>query len=207
MALGSIANVERALTNATRNRDASKDLATTADYAARIDQSNLFAEAQTFDGAVIFTSTVENVKEYVSAPVDSGTVIAVGDLIYYDTDDAKPASSLADAGTEAANQEAFHDAFLGIALDASADGETADIRVATKGRFTFTCPSATFEVGALIGASENAGGDALEAQQVEGVATANLAIGRCSSRVNPAATTVTVDVVSTVMYGGPQAMA
>lgn len=143
----------------------------------------------------------------VVLPVDSATEIEIGDLVYLDTDDAKPAGSLADAGTEAANQEAFHDAFAGVAMQRSRAGDTDPIRVATRGVFEFPCPSATFEVGALIGASENGAGDALEDQQVEGVATANLAIGRCAKRVNPAATTVLVDIVATISHGGPQTMA
>ena len=143
----------------------------------------------------------------VVLPVDSATEIEIGDLVYLDTDDAKPASSLADGGSEAANQESFHDLFAGVAIQRSRAGDTDPIRVATRGVFEFPCPSATFEVGALIGASENGAGDALLDQQVEGVATANLAIGRCAKRVNPAATTVLVDIVATISHGGPQTVA
>jgi hypothetical protein len=143
----------------------------------------------------------------VVLPVDSATEIEIGDLVYLDTDDAKPSSSLADGGSEAANQEAFHDLFAGVAMQRSRAGDTDPIRVATRGVFEFPCPSATFEVGALIGASENGAGDALLDQQVEGVATANLAIGRCAKRVNPAATTVLVDIVATISHGGPQTVA
>ena len=143
----------------------------------------------------------------VVIPVDSATVIEIGDLVYLDGDDAKPASSQADAGTEAANQEAFHDLFAGVAMQRSRAGDTAPIRVATRGVFEFPCPSSTFEVGALIGASENGAGNALEDQQVEGVATANLALGRCAKRVSSAATTVLVDIVATISHGGPQVMA
>ena len=143
----------------------------------------------------------------VVIPVDSATVIEIGDLVYLDTDDAKPAGSQADGGSEAANQETFHDLFAGVAMQRSRAGDTAPVRVATRGVFEFPCPSAAFEVGALIGASENGGGTALLNQQVEGVATANLAIGRCAKRVNPAATTVLVDIVATISHGGPQVMA
>lgn len=145
--------------------------------------------------------------ETISLPVDSATVIAIGDLVYLDTDDAKPASLLADAGTEGANQDAFHDLFAGRAMQASASGETSPIIIATRGRFIYACPSATFEVGTLIGASENGAGNALLNQQVEGVATANLAIGRCSKRVAPAATSVELEIVSTILYGGVQTVA
>ena len=136
--------------------------------------------------------------------VDSSTVIEIGDLVYLATDDVRPASAQADAGTEAGNQEAFHDAFAGVAMQRSRSGDTAPIRVATTGVFEFVCPSGTVEVGDLIGASEAASGTELEDQQVEKVATANLAIGRCAKRVNPAGTKVLVDIVSTVSRGGPQ---
>jgi hypothetical protein len=143
----------------------------------------------------------------VMLPVDSATVIEIGDLVYLDTDDAKPASSIADTATLAGNQEALHDVFVGVAMQASASGETAPIRVATSGVFELACASATFEVGALIGATEDDGGTALEDQKAIAVAGANLAIGRCAKRVNPAGTSVYVDIVSTVLKGGPQVMA
>lgn len=143
----------------------------------------------------------------VMLPVDSATVIEIGDLVYLDTDDAKPASSQADQSSEAANQELFHDKFAGVAMQASASGDTQAVRVATAGVFEFDCVSAAFEVGDPIGADENAGGNALEDQTVAEVATPNLAIGRCAKRVSPASTRVLVDIVSTVLKGGPQAAA
>src|SRR4051794_5025090 len=81
----------------------------------------------------------------VMAPVDSATVIAVGDLLFLDGDDAKPAVSQPDQGTLALNQELFHSRFLGIALDRSLAGQTEPIRAAARGRFEFDCASATFE--------------------------------------------------------------
>ena len=143
----------------------------------------------------------------VMLPVDATTVIEIGDLVYLDTDDAKPASSQADQGTETANQELFHDKFAGVAMQASRNGDTQPIRVATAGVFEFDCLSTAYEVGKLIGSDENAGGTALERQVITPVATANLAIGRCAKRVSPAATKVLVDVVSTMQRGGPQDMA
>ena len=143
----------------------------------------------------------------VLLPVDSSTVIEIGDLVYLDTDDAKPASSLGDAGSLAGNQEVLHDNFVGVAMQASADGDTAAIRIATSGVFELACSSATFEVGDLVGGDENTGGTALENQQAIAVAAANLAIGRCAKRANPAAASVYVDIVSTVLKGGPQVAA
>jgi len=141
----------------------------------------------------------------VMVAVDSATVIEIGDLVYLDTDDAKPASSQADAGTEAGNQEAFHDLFLGVAEEQSRSGDTAEIRVATSGVFEFVCPAETRQLGQLIGVDEAGSGTALEDQVVDNVATANLAIGYVAKKTTTA--TVLVDIVSTIMRGGPQAMA
>ena len=141
----------------------------------------------------------------VVLPVDSTTVIEIGDLIYLETDDARPASAQADQLTEAANQELFHDKFAGVAMQRSPSGDTTPIRVATTGVFEFDCLSATFEVGALVGVDEAASGTQLEDQVLAGVATPNLAVGRVVTRLNPAGTRVLVDIVSTVLYGGPQA--
>lgn len=143
----------------------------------------------------------------VMLPVDSATVIEIGDLVYLATDDARPASSQADQGTEPGNQSLFHDSFAGVAMQASPSGATQSIRVATSGVFEFDCLEATFEVGALIGVDENAGGTGLEDQKVVAVSQIDGAIGRCAKRVNPAGTRVLVDIVSTVLRGGPQAAA
>jgi hypothetical protein len=143
----------------------------------------------------------------VMLPVAADTVIEIGDLVYQESGAALPASSQEDFGTEAANQEGFHDAFAGVAMQASPEGASDSIRVATSGVFEFDCGSATCDVGDLLGVDEAASGTALEDQVVVKVATANLAIGRSAKRVNPAATRVLVDVVSTIMRGGPQAVA
>lgn len=143
----------------------------------------------------------------VVLPVAEDTVIEIGDLVYLDEGTAKPASAQADEETEAANQERFHDQFVGVAMQRSRAGDVDPIRIATSGVFEFACPSGTFEVGELLGVDEAASGTALESQVVDAIATANLAIGRCAKRVQPAGTRVLVDIVSTVMRGGPQTAA
>jgi hypothetical protein len=137
-------------------------------------------------------------------PVDSATVIEIGDLVYLDTDDAKPAGSQPDQGTENSNQQLFHDVFAGVAMQASRSGDTQPIRVATAGVFEFDCVSTTLEVGDLMGADENVAGTALLNGTVAKVTNANAAVGRCAKRLNPAGTRVLVDVVSSVMKGGTQ---
>jgi hypothetical protein len=142
----------------------------------------------------------------VMLPVDSATVIEIGDMLYLDTDDAKPASSQADQGTETTNQQLFHDNFAGVAMQASRSGDIQPIRVATTGVFEFDCLSTTLEVGDLIGSDENGGGTALLNQTVAKVSNANAAVGRCAKRLNPAGTHVLVDIVSSMLKGGTQAV-
>lgn len=138
----------------------------------------------------------------VVAAVDSATVIEIGDLVWQDADDAKPASDITNQGTKADNQEALAAAFLGVAMQRSRNGDTAPIRVATTGVFEFDCPSGTFELGGLLGADAEAAGHPLLNQQVAAVATAALAIGRVAKRQAVAITSVLIDVRSTVMTGG-----
>ena len=138
----------------------------------------------------------------VVAAIDSATAIEIGDLVWLDTDDAKPASAQADQGSETANQEKFADKFLGMAMQRSRSGDTSPIRVATTGVFELDCPSGTFELGDLLGADENAAGNALLNQQVAKVTASRYAIARVAKREASAGTSVLVDVRSTVMTGG-----
>lgn len=141
----------------------------------------------------------------VMLPVDSATVIEIGDIVYLDVDDAKPASAQGDLGTELGNQQAFHDVFIGVAMQASPSGSTQPIRVATTGVFEFDCLSTTLEVGDMMAPDEHSGGTSLLTQTVVKVASINAAVGRCAKRLNPAGTRALVDIVSTVFKGGPQA--
>jgi hypothetical protein len=142
----------------------------------------------------------------VMLPVDSATVIEIGDLVALDVDDAKPAGAQADQGTELGNQQLFHDLFAGVAMQASRNGDTQPIRVATTGVFEFDVLSTTLEVGDLMAPDENGGGTALLNQTVAKVTNANAAVGRCAKRLNPAGTRVLVDIVSSAVKGGTQAI-
>jgi len=137
----------------------------------------------------------------VVAEVISASVIEIGDLVYQDTDDAKPASAQADGGTEAANQETFALLFLGVAMQRSKSGETSPIRVATSGVFEFDCASQTWELGADVAIDEASSGTALEDQKVTPASSVSRAIGRVAKRVGTAATSVLVDIHSVVMRG------
>jgi hypothetical protein len=140
----------------------------------------------------------------VVAAVDATTIIEIGDLVWLDTDDAKHASSRADAGSPVANQTALAATFLGVAMQRSRAGDDAPIRVATTGVFEFDCPSSVFELGNYVGANENGEGDALLNQQVTKVVDSACAIGRIAKRQPTASTTVLVDIRSTIMTGGVQ---
>jgi hypothetical protein len=136
------------------------------------------------------------------------TVIEIGDLVFLDVDQAKPAAALPDAESEAGNQATFHAKFAGVAMQRSRSGDSEPIRVATTGVFEFACASAYFEIGALIGPKPNDDADGLENQTVKDVGNQiSRAIGRVAKRVNPADVRVLVQIVSSVMYGGPQAIA
>lgn len=138
----------------------------------------------------------------VVAAVDSSTEIEIGDLVYLDTDDVKPASSQADQSSESANQTLFATNFLGVAMQHSRDGDTAPIRVATTGVFEYICPSATYEIGDLMGIDEATSGTALEDQVLAAVSNASEAIGRVAARAASATTSILVSLQSTVMTGG-----
>ncbi len=129
-------------------------------------------------------------------PVDATTVIEIGDLVYLEVDDVRPASQQADQLTEEANQGLFASKFAGVAMQRSRNGDTAPIRVATSGVFEFACPSGTFEVGDLVGASEAGSGTALEDQQVESVLRPELALGAVARRVATADTKVLIRIRS-----------
>ncbi len=141
--------------------------------------------------------------EPIMVPVDSGQTIEIGDMVYLNTDDARAASQLSFTGLTS-TQESFINDFLGIAMQRSASGDTAEIRVATAGVFEMALASATAEVGDLMGPDDNSGADALEDQQVIAVGDASRAIGRVAKRNGSAATSILVRIISTNQRGGAQ---
>jgi hypothetical protein len=142
----------------------------------------------------------------ILVPVDSATVIVAGEMVRLDTDDAKRLSTMSDAGTEAQNQAAAHDVFLGIARDSSQAGQTRPIRVATSGVFDMDAVSATYEIGALVGPNGTGSGEAVGVSDTQVVAVstqANQAIGRVAKRA-VTATRIRVEIFSSVLRAGPQ---
>jgi hypothetical protein len=145
----------------------------------------------------------------VVAAVDADTVIEIGDLVWQDGDDAKPASfqyPLPDGAPSRAAMFKMH--FLGVAMQRSRQGDSAPFRVATTGVFEFDCPPGAFELGDLMEPDLSPTGDALLNQQVRKVdpqfCGEHRAIGRVAKRESAAKTSVLVNIRSTVMEGGVQ---
>ncbi len=141
----------------------------------------------------------------VVAEVDADVEIEIGDLVFQDIDDAKPANL-----TERDSVDRFTRHFLGVAMQRSRFGDTTPIRVATTGVFEFVCPSGTFELGELMGVDRteipdrdgNPHKSVLANQRVAKTSEPELAIARVAKRVLVARNSVFIDIRSTVMTGG-----
>lgn len=118
----------------------------------------------------------------VIAAVDSDTVIEIGDLLWQDTDDAKPAESVCDVAN-----------FLGVAMQRSRAGDTGPVRVATTGVFEFDCLINTFELGDCLCIRGR--------QLVDKLPFVEYGIGRVARREATPSPIVLVDIHSTVMNG------
>lgn len=140
----------------------------------------------------------------VTLPVATGVAVEIGDLIYLSSGVGAPASAMPDEGTPTLNQQAFQDNFVGVAMQASPSDEETTIRIATSGVFEFDCDSATWDLGEEAATQIDGSGVQLYDQQVVSAASLSAAIGRCAKQVTVASTRVLVDVVSSVMRGGPQ---
>lgn len=127
----------------------------------------------------------------------ASTAVAVGDLLFNNSGVAAKASAQADQGTEALNQSLFASLFIGVSQDQRLATETATgtRTVREDGVYDCTCPSTTWAEGDLVAASENAGGDGLENQQVEKTTDPACAIGYCV-KAGASLTTVRVRLIS-----------
>ena len=111
----------------------------------------------------------------VVAAVDARTVIEIGDLRVAGHRRRQAGLGPGRPGQRRRpTRSCSPDKFLGVAMQRSRAGDTAPIRVATTGVFEFDCPSGTFELGDLVGADENAAGNALLNQQVAKVGGSRL---------------------------------
>jgi hypothetical protein len=132
---------------------------------------------------------------------DANYPIEVGDLLFREPSNnlARPASAMVNQGSETLNQQAFHDYFLGVALqknglqtneavplNSTVNHSPANvIEVATTGVFEFQLSSAaTYNGGEFIAPANNTGGTALQNQVVK---TAVAGIAGSIGRASPAA--------------------
>ncbi|MGA2031675.1 MAG: capsid cement protein [Thermoguttaceae bacterium] len=138
----------------------------------------------------------------VVAAVDPATVIEIGDLLWQDVNNAKPASAQANLGSAAVDQETFTAKFLGVAMQRSRQGDGTPVRVATTGVFELDCAAGTFELGDMVAVAVNAASGTLLDQQVVKTPGSRYAIGRVAKRQPTAGTAVLVDIRSTIMTGG-----
>ena len=137
----------------------------------------------------------------VVGPVAGTVAVEIGDLVFYEADTVKPASSQANQTTKALNQSTFAGKFLGVAMQASPLGEASSIRIATTGVFEFDTNSQTFVLGALVGIDELPGRTGLECQKVDTAVVAG-SIGRVVRREPTASNTILVGIKSKITEGG-----
>jgi hypothetical protein len=126
----------------------------------------------------------------VIAAVDRDTVIEIGDILWQERDDARPACWLA-------SQQELKANFLGVAMQRSRIGDTSPIRVATTGVFEFDCDGTHFELGNMIAAKIGPGQLCLCNQSVVKTSRKHEAIGRVAKRGD--GNIVLVAIQSTVM--------
>lgn len=125
-------------------------------------------------------------------------------LMYYATDDVRPAASQADGGTEEANQRSFAAAFAGVAADAKVVTAPAQDLFGVYRDFdgVFDCVSSAWEVGDLVAIDEDAGGTFLTNDKLVKTTDPSLAIGVCTRRAASATTSVQAHLTARAGYRG-----
>ncbi len=131
----------------------------------------------------------------VKCAVDSAIVIEVGDMVWLNTDDVRPATSFTWDTNIATTQAAFAVLFIGIAQESSASGQTDEINVdiSPMSVYEMILSSATAEVGDPLGPDQTGTGSTatLMDQQLES-AVATSSIARCVKRNAAAGTAIEV---------------
>lgn len=133
-------------------------------------------------------------------PVDSANVIEIGDQVFLAVDDVRAASAFTFVATDLPRTQAnFKRDFVGIAMDASDNGDTADIAVARAGTFEMVCAAAQFEEGDFLGPDDNAGNTALVDDQVIALGENGYgAIMRVARRYSANTTRVMAEIMPTL---------
>ena len=129
----------------------------------------------------------------IRVAVDSSTEIAMGDMLFLDTDDAKPAASETWNTDQPTTAGAFNNHFLGIAQadHAAGSGAVTDfpIDISPLAVYEMDCDSETHEVGDML-TPPKATGNALLSAKLKKTATAAAACARCVRRDATAQTRV-----------------
>lgn len=127
--------------------------------------------------------------------IDDSTEVAIGDMLFLDTDDVKSASVFPWDTDLETTQKAFSKVFVGVSADRKGELETEvnEIGVYRAGLIEFSCDPTTFEIGDLIGVAQ-ASGDALENQKVVAVTGASKAIGKVAKRYSSNTTSVICEI-------------
>lgn len=142
----------------------------------------------------------------------TGILYEIGDLLYLDPADGntvKPAGSFTWDTNLATTQETFHDTFWGVSNQCALAAQTGRQLVgSTTGAFRYPCAAlgGALAAGTLFGPAKQSG-NLLEPQKVVQVATEDLACGRLVENAPAGATSVLIEIVSSVMLGGQQAIA
>lgn len=154
---------------------------------------------------------VANPKGLVVLAVDAAVGIAVGDLLWLDTDDAKPFShSDLWTGTQDGSQGKAAEKFAGIANSAHVANSSGphEVRVFTRGAYSYPVQTAaTFEVGDLVSSSKDPSQNLLQAQAVDKIASnpqslERLAIGRVVRRYTTSTSFVEFEIFTRLAAGG-----
>jgi len=142
----------------------------------------------------------------VEMAVDAAVGVEAGDLIWLDTDDAKPFSHAGLwTGTAAGSQGKAAEKFAGVAHSAHVAGDAlvTTIRVATRGTHGFPLQTAAaFEVGDLVGPSKHPSSNLLQAQVVDKVSNESFAIGRAQKRYASAVAFIEFEIFTRIAAGG-----
>jgi len=152
-----------------------------------------------------FRADPAGIREFA---VDASVQVEIGDLLWLNGDDVRPAShtSLWTGGL-AGTQGNLAQKFVGVAMSAINSTSAGFVRVATRGTFKFTVTTAaTFEVGNLISGSRDGSNNYLLDQAVDKLTdnqtNQGLAIGRVTKRETVATTQVEFEILSSVAPGG-----
>lgn len=138
--------------------------------------------------------------QLVRVAVDAATVIEAGDLVWLDSGEAKPASDFEWDTNLATTQAAFAAAFLGVAQEPSAEGESSPISVdvSPSSVYEFVTAAASYDLGAALGPDEAS--STLMNQQLEAAVAAS-AVARAAEASNGSTSLLRVSFASAFAAG------